>query len=225
MRDGAEGKPSHPLELHRARCDGGENAGAEQAAEPSIGDDELEGTIGGFKKPLRHRDALRLVGVEQRRVGAALHHQRELPGEVVGILQACVHALRAGRAVNMRGVAEQETAAVAEVLGSAVRDAVGREPVAGLEAQIRSGLLLDRGHHLLEREVISPAKTLWQNANHSPAIFAAHREEEMKPVLPEIDVELAGLHRAGRLGVGDEERMLIGRAGEFDAAQLAHRAA
>src|SRR6185436_16196088 len=131
-------------------------------------------------------------------IGAALHHQRELPGEVVGILQASVHALRTGRAVNVCGVAKEEAAPVAEALGGAVIDAVGGEPVARLEAQIGSGLLLDRGYDFLEGEVVALTKVLWENTDHAPAVLAAHRKEQMKAVLPEIDVELAGLHRPGR---------------------------
>ena len=47
----------------------------------------------------------------------------------------------------------------------------------------------------------------------------------MEAVAPQIHVELVRLHRAGRLGVGDEERLLVGRARERNAAHLAHGAA
>ncbi len=57
-----------------------------------------------------------------------------------------------------------------------------------------------------------------------PVIRAAHREEEMKAVAPEVDVELVRHHRAGDDGVGDEEDVLVGRPGEVDPGQVAHRA-
>ena len=44
--------------------------------------------------------------------GPPAHDERELPRQVVGVLQAGVHALRADRAVDVRRVAEQEAAAV-----------------------------------------------------------------------------------------------------------------
>jgi len=57
---------------------------------------------------------LRLVGIEQARTRTALHDECELPAEVVGILQTRVHALCSHGAVDVRGVAEQEAAPVAE---------------------------------------------------------------------------------------------------------------
>ena len=53
---------------------------------------------------------------------------------------------------------------------------------------------------------------------------AAHREEQVEPAAPQVDVDLVRHHGAGHLGVGDEEHVLVGRAGERDAGQLAHRA-
>ena len=69
----------------------------------------------------------------------AVQHGGELPGEVHGVADAGVHALAADRAVDVRGVAEQEGAALAEVLRHAVVHAVGREPVhlLDLDLQVR----------------------------------------------------------------------------------------
>ena len=117
-----------------------------------VGDDELERAVGRLQQSLRNGHALLLVGVEQRWIGAALHDERELPCEVVGILQPRVHALGAHRAVDVRGVAEKEAAPVAEPFRGAVMDAVGREPAARLERERRSRLLADRGNQLLERQ-------------------------------------------------------------------------
>ena len=56
-------------------------------------------------------------------------------------------------------------------------------------------------------------------------VGAAHREEKVKPLPPQVDVELIGHHVAGRLDIGDEEHVLIRRAVECDARQAAHGAA
>ena len=53
----------------------------------------------------------------------------QFPGEVHGVADAGVHALAADGAVDVGGVAEEEHAASVEVIGDAVVDAIGREPV------------------------------------------------------------------------------------------------
>ena len=73
-----------------------------------------EGAIGRRDQAPREGDALGLVGVEQRGVGASVQHRGELPGEVHGVADAGVHPLAADGAVDVRGVAEQEGAALAE---------------------------------------------------------------------------------------------------------------
>ena len=57
-----------------------------------------------------------------------------------------------------------------------------------------------------------------------PAVLAAHREEQVKPVAPQIDIQFLRHHGTGRLGIGDEEHVLVGRARKRDAGELAHRA-
>jgi len=49
------------------------------------------------------RAALARVAREQVGLGDAMNHQRQLPGEIEGVLHAGVHALAAGRAVDMGG--------------------------------------------------------------------------------------------------------------------------
>ena len=56
------------------------------------------------------RPALGLVGVEQRRRRRAGHHQRELPAEIVGVLDAGVHAMGLDRAAGMGGIACEQDA-------------------------------------------------------------------------------------------------------------------
>ena len=90
----------------------------------------------------------------------ARRDERELPAQVVRVLQAGVHPLRADRAVDVRGVAQQEASAVAEARGAAVRDAIGRKPGARRERQSGSGLVAYRWNHIVERHVVPVAQTL-----------------------------------------------------------------
>ena len=67
--------------------------------------------LGGYPKhPRRDRKTFGFVRIEQA-LGGAVQHHREFPAEIVGVLDARVHALAAGGRVNMRGVAGQEDAA------------------------------------------------------------------------------------------------------------------
>ena len=80
-------------------------------------------------------------------------------------MQAGVHALRADRAVNVRGIAEQEAAALAKTLGAAVMDAVGRKPVALFEGECGDRLRAQRRNHLLEGQVVAMAQFGRQDAD------------------------------------------------------------
>jgi hypothetical protein len=165
------------------------------------------------QQALRDRDALVRVAVEQR-VGRASHDGRELPAEVERVLQARVHALAAGGAVDVRGVAEQERATVAEPLGAAVVDPVGREPQALGERQVRAGVLADRRRDVVERDAFAPGELRRQDADHAPAILPAHREEQVEAAVRQVDVELVAHHAPGRDRVGDEEHVLVRRTGK-----------
>src|SRR6202034_4816683 len=67
---------------------------------------------------------LAVIAVEHRGLERAAQDQRELPGEIVRIGDAGVHALAAGGQEPMRRVADQEDALVAV----ARRDFAGRTP-------------------------------------------------------------------------------------------------
>ena len=172
LGDDAKGDPLQPSAAQREGRDPGEHLRAEQAGEAAVGDDQPERPVGGVQQAARDRDALVRVGIEQGRRGPALDDERQLPGQVVGVLQAGVHALRADRAVDVGGVAEQEAAAVAEARGAAVMDAVGGEPAAGLERQAGAGFGAQGGNHGLERDVVAAAQGRGQDADDAPVIFA-----------------------------------------------------
>src|SRR5262249_20317503 len=156
--------------------------------------DQLKRAVSGLKKAFCHRNAFLLIGVEQTRIGAALHHERELPREIVGVLQTSVHALGAGRTVNVGGIAEQEAASVAEPLRSSVMDALGGEPTALGEGQGRPRFLTDRRNHFVEGDELPLAQMFRQNADYPPAIDTTHWKEQVEAIAPQIDVELTRLH-------------------------------
>src|SRR6185312_4045759 len=57
-----------------------------------------------------HGIPLRLIAVEQRRIGPTTADEREFPGEIHGILDARIHSLTAGRAVDVGRVARKKYA-------------------------------------------------------------------------------------------------------------------
>ena len=80
-----------------------------------------QGLFGG---PAVHRLALTLVRLEQGRSGPPSEHRRQLPGEVLDILHAGIHAEAASRRHLVRRVASQKDAPLAEAGG----DPGGRTP-------------------------------------------------------------------------------------------------
>ena len=114
-----------------------------------------ECAIGGREQLLRERTTLGLVGVEQRLVGAIRDDESQLPCQVVRVLKPGVHALPAHRTMDVRGVAEQEAAAVAEALGAAMVDAISREPMTGRERQSGPADLEKRRDEILEGHAVS----------------------------------------------------------------------
>ena len=99
---------------------------------------------------LADRAALGLVAVEQARRRRRPDRERELPGEVVGVLDAGVHALGAGGRVDVRGIAGHEDPAGAVAVDEPVADPEDRRP-----AQVRRGV--GRG--------ASRSRTAWMSAS------------------------------------------------------------
>ena len=133
LRERREDDPAHARPLHRERRQVSHDARAEDRRQPVVRNHGLECAIGRGEQPPRDRRALGLVGIEQRIVCASRDDERELPRQVVGVLQTGIHALPAHRAVNVGGVTQEEAAAIAKALRASVVDAVGREPAARLE--------------------------------------------------------------------------------------------
>ena len=72
-------------------------------------------------------------------------NRRQLPGKIDGVANSGVHPLTADGAVDMGCTAEQEGAALAEMLRHPVMDMVGRKPVhlPDVNFEIRNGPVAD----------------------------------------------------------------------------------
>ena len=119
---------------------------------------------------------------------------------------------------------QQEAAPVTKAFGSPVMDPIGREPAAFPEREIGPASPFMDGMSSSNSRSSRSRRRFGRIPMTRQRSLPLHRKEQVKAVPPEIDIELAGLHRPRRFGVGDEERLLIGRAGKADAAHFAHRA-
>src|SRR5689334_18667754 len=108
-------------------------------------------------------DAFWLVAVEKFRLRPALQHGRELPGEVHRVTHAGIHALAAGRTVNMAGIAGDEGTSPAKTIGDAMMDAIMREPVEGLDLDPAFPLDILADH--FERKIGLSLEALRHNAD------------------------------------------------------------
>jgi hypothetical protein len=127
--------------------------------------------------------------------------------------------------VDVRCIAQQEAAPGAKARRAAVMDTVRREPTACPERKARPGLAAHVRHDGVEGEIVPAAQLRRQDPDDAPMVLAVHGKEQVEAFLPQVDVELVLHHVADGDRVGDEEHVLVRRAGKRDAADLAHRAA
>src|SRR5229473_1212630 len=103
--------------------------------------------LGGGKYVLSNWPPLLLVAVEQARRRTAALNQRQLPGQVVRVLDAGIHTLPAHRAVDMHRVTSQKDAFVAVMSRGPVVDTEVGQPARVADADAgRSSLGCDRPH-------------------------------------------------------------------------------
>src|SRR6202012_2271707 len=136
LRDGAEEGRAHALRGGQAGKKARDDLEGGEARELAVGGDGGEGLVGGGDEALGEGDAFGLEGVEDGRGRAIAKNGGELPGDVHGVADAGVHALPADGRVDVRGVAEEEDAAAAEVFGDAMVHAVAGEPIDVLDVDV-----------------------------------------------------------------------------------------
>src|SRR6185437_1013231 len=222
LRDGAEEKRAGSLRTEQCGQDARNDLQADEEGEVAVGGDGGEGLVGGGDKAARKGDAFRLVGVEDRSGCAVAEHGGELPGEIDGVADAGVHALAADRRVNVRGVAEQENAAVAEVLSNAVVDAVRGEPVHALDVDLNP--VEDALGDVVPGKIVIGLFGLFvaNGADKTDAAVVVQREDGEEVGVVESDVEFAIGDAAGRSDVCDVEEVAVLAAGEADVEPLPH---
>jgi hypothetical protein len=81
LGDGAKREALYRCAAHRGGYPG-EDLGAEQTGKPAVGNHQPKRPVGGVEQASRYRDALFLLGVEQRPIRLLLDHQRELPSQL-----------------------------------------------------------------------------------------------------------------------------------------------
>src|SRR5829696_4443764 len=161
--------------------------------------------------------ALHRVVVEQRPTRMAAQDERQLPRQVVAVVQPRVEPLPAERAREVGGVADQETPAVRQARddppvhpkrrepGDVGGSTPPAEPYLGAGGDVFGGYRLYRLFQVLEGE---PAP-------------ARERREQQQAIRTADDVALVARERRPHRDVGDEEMALVGGALE----RLAHRVA
>ena len=144
----------------------------------------------------------------------------QFPGEIHGVADAGVHALAADGAVDVGGVAEEEHAAFVEVIGDAVVDVVGAEPVHFVDVDAEA--VDDGGADVVPGEAAGfVGEFVADGADEAGVAGVVEGEDREEVGFVECDVELAVDHRAGGGDVGDVEEAGVGAAGEVGADYVA----
>src|SRR5215218_10707525 len=100
------------------------NRRANKAEQPVRTRRELKHAIGGFKQSLGVRESLFVVSFQQTFRRDFFDNERQFPCKVVSVLNAGVHTLRAGRAVNVRGISRNKTSSFRKLIHAARVDLV-----------------------------------------------------------------------------------------------------
>src|ERR1051325_2218072 len=129
LRNEREEPARYGLELDELARHAREDGRANQTQKPIRPCGQLEEAVGRLDKPLGVRLTLLVVSLQELPARVAFDDEGEFPSEVVSVLNAGVHALRAHGAVYVRGVSGDEAAALGELVDAARVNLVEREPV------------------------------------------------------------------------------------------------
>ncbi len=185
--------------------------------------------VGGAQPCGDHRTPLLLVTVEQRLARPVVPGQGQLPGEVVGVPQPLLQALRAQRAQEMGRVPGEEHTAHPPAAGQSVVDGVD----AGVEEFVRRSHplgpagegLTDAVHQEFRSDQVLPGRQQPVQAPHTVRQRAAddlsRRGTGRTPGRHPVEQRLVG-PREFRAQRGDGVSFHRGAAGETDVLELAH---
>src|SRR5262249_37935817 len=187
-------------EFHQRREYHRHESRADYLGDLSLGRCKGEHPVRGLDQAACKSDALGFVAVQQRVGRAARKNRLQFPCEIDRIADAGVHTLSAGWAMRGLGAAEQEGAYLPEVLGHAVVDAIGREPVDFLDLDLE--IVDDPPADILELEPISML-----------GAFASHRADQPRTSFSGQPAEIPRGSRPPRDRHGSPRRPLGPRPG------------
>ena len=118
-----------------------------------------------------------------------MYHHRQLPAQIDHILNAGVHTLRAGGAVDVRSIAAQEDSALLEMVDHA---AVNAKPATPAHARSRAGMCERMSDLLqfLQRRFGVLARPAQRIAGDHAKAPLAHREQAHEAMLGRENVEI-----------------------------------
>src|ERR1700730_7895557 len=221
LRDGPEHKFANRVKCRGHRYQHRRDARPQDIGDLSLGGCETDYTIGGRDQPPRKADPLGLIRVEQVVARAAGDNRCKLPGKINGVADPGIHALSAGRAVDVRRVAEQEYSPFTEMFRYQVMHVIGRKPVDLLDVDLE---VADRPvADVFKRQRIGTAGTLVAyRSDQARLSLSGQRKDAQEIGLVEVDVQFAIQRGAGGFDIGDVKELSIGAAGKSGADRLAH---
>src|SRR3981081_2505467 len=107
----------------------GSSTGAHDVGDPPLRGHEAEYAIGCRDQLPGEADPFGFIAVKQIVAGTAGENCCKVPGEIEGVANPGIHALSAGRAVDVRCVGGQEGSSFAEMLGHPMMHMIGRKPI------------------------------------------------------------------------------------------------
>src|SRR5580700_9292635 len=195
--------------------------GAHETGEGSIASHRSECAIRGRDQSPRECDSFRLIAIEQRRTARLIECSGQFPSKIHRIADAGVHSLAADRAMDMRGVAQQERSTLAKLLRDAMMNAVGRKPIHLLyfNPKIVKGSAL---HVFKFKMLVILRHVIAHRTDQTRSAALLQREHREKVRIIEVDVQFAIHGRSGSLDIRNKEQMVVGSTGESRAEDLSH---
>src|SRR5215472_11089000 len=150
-----------------------------------------------------------------------MYHCCQFPRQVDRVADAGVHALRAYGTVDMRGVAQYECAAFAEMIRDPVMYAVSREPVHALDIDLHP---IDHAlAHIVPGQIrVIVFRFLAYRADQPRSALCLQREYGQKVGDVQSDMNPSVERFSAPFHVGDVEQMLILSTLETDTQFFAH---
>ena len=176
-----------------------------------VADHRGECAIRGRDQSPRKCNSLRLVAIEQRGTARLLERSGQLPSEIDRIADAGIHALPADRAMNMRGVAQQERASLAKLLRDAMMNAVGRKPIDAFHFDLE--ILNGAAPHIFKLKMLVVLRRIVAHRTDQPRSAGVLQREHREEVgVIEVDVQFAVHRGSGGLDIRNIEQMVVGSA-------------